>query len=102
MTLSQAAMLAAASAVGGALNAVAGGGTFITFPALLLAGVPAVPANATCTFALWPGSLASAYAFRHDIDSPRPLLIFLSAASIVGGAAGAYLLLHTSNQAFEK
>ncbi len=98
----QAVFLALVAAAGGALNAVAGGGTFLVFPALLLTGIPAVAANATCTFALWPASMASAYAYRRDIDAPSTLLWLLSLTSVVGGALGAYLLLHTSNQAFEK
>jgi uncharacterized membrane protein YfcA len=102
MTLPEAVVVTAVAAIAGALNAVAGGGTFLAFPALLLAGVPAVSANATCTFALWPGGVASAYAYRHHIDAPRQLILLLSATSVVGGAAGAYLLLHTPNQAFEK
>jgi uncharacterized membrane protein YfcA len=102
MTVTDGIVLAAVAATGGALNAVAGGGTFIAFPALLLTGVPAVAANATCTFALWPGGVASAYAYRHDLDAPRRLVWLLAVTSVLGGALGAYLLLHTSNQAFEK
>ncbi|MFZ0595191.1 MAG: sulfite exporter TauE/SafE family protein [Bryobacteraceae bacterium] len=102
MTSSQAVFLTAAATVGGALNSVAGGGTFVAFPALLLAGVPAVAANATCTFALWPGGAASAYAYRRDIEAPPKLLWILGITSLTGGAIGAYMLLHTSNQAFEK
>jgi hypothetical protein len=102
MTLEQGVLLAAVGAAGGALNAVAGGGTFLAFPALILAGVPPVAANATCTFALWPGAAASAYAYRHDVAAPRKLLVILSATSLIGGAFGAWLLLHTSNAAFER
>ena len=102
MTSSQAVFLTIAAASGGALNAVAGGGTFLAFPALLLAGVPAVAANATCTFALWPGAVASAFAYRHDVDAPPKLLWLLSLTSLAGGGIGAYLLLHTPSQAFEK
>ena len=102
MTVPEAIILTAVAAVGGALNAVAGGGTFLAFPALLFAGIPAVSANATCTFALWPGGLASAYAYRRDVDAPRQLILLLAVTSLAGGACGAYLLLHTPNQAFEK
>jgi uncharacterized protein len=102
MTVPEAIILVAVAAGGGALNSVAGGGTFLAFPALLLTGVPAISANATCTFALWPGGVASAYAYRHDVDAPRQLIWLLAVTSIVGGAIGAYLLLHTSNKAFEK
>lgn len=102
MTFSQGLFLTAAAAVGGAINSVAGGGTFVAFPALLLAGIPAVEANATSTFSLWPAIVASAYAYRRDIEAPPKLLWILGITSLTGGAIGAYLLLHTSNQAFEK
>jgi uncharacterized membrane protein YfcA len=102
MDLTHAVLLAAASGLAGALNSVAGGGTFITFPALLLAGVPAVAANATSTLALWPGTLASAYAYRRDITAPAKLVRVLAITSVLGGGIGAWLLLHTSNEAFEK
>lgn len=95
-----AALLFAAAVGGGALNAVAGGGSFLTFPMLILQGVPAVTANATSTVALWPGSLASAGAYRRDIaGSGRPLLWF-SLVSLLGGFMGARLLLRTSDDAF--
>lgn len=102
MTVTQALIVAGASGLAGALNSVAGGGTFIAFPALLLVGVPAVPANATCTLALWPGTVASAYAYRRDVTAPGKLLRVLAVTSMVGGCIGAWLLLHTSNEAFEK
>ena len=58
-----------AALIGGALNSVAGGGTFFALPALIVTGVPAVAANATSTLALWPGTLASTVAYRHDLTS---------------------------------
>ncbi len=102
MTLPNLFLLACAAAAGGALNAVAGGGTFIAFPALLIAGVSPVAANATATLALWPGAAASAFAYRKDVTVSRNLGWLLSATSIAGGAIGAWLLLHTSNESFEK
>jgi uncharacterized membrane protein YfcA len=102
MTILEGIALVAVAATGGALNSVAGGGTFLAFPALLLIGVPAVSANATCTFALWPGTIASAYAYRRDVDAPRQLIWLLAITSVVGGALGAFLLLHTPNEAFER
>jgi uncharacterized membrane protein YfcA len=93
-------LLFAAAGAGGAINSVAGGGSFIAFPALLFAGVPAVPANATNTVALWPGSIASALAYRSELRSSRPELAPLGVAALVGGLAGAQLLLHTSNTVF--
>ena len=87
--------------LGGGLNSVAGGGSFLTFPALVLMGTPAVPANATSTFALWPASLASAAAYRRDLRPDR-LTVLLGIASVIGGAAGSILLLRTPNAAFRQ
>ena len=100
VTSSDIAMILAAAFTGGALNAVAGGGSFVTLPALIAAGVPAVSANATSSMALWPGVVASTLAYRRDFDVSRRLLIALSATSLVGGVLGALLLLGTSNAAF--
>jgi uncharacterized membrane protein YfcA len=94
------ALLLLAALVGGGLNAVVGGGSFIAFPALLVAGVPAVSANATTTFALWPGGVASALAYRRHLEQPRRVLMALGGASLVGGALGARLLLGTPNATF--
>jgi len=89
-----------AGALGGALNSVAGGGSFIAFPALLFTGVPPIPANATNTIALWTGAAASGGAYRKRLDVPRRVLIPLLAASLTGGLAGAFLLLHTPARTF--
>ena len=94
-------VLLAAAFFGAALNAVAGGGSFLTLPALLWAGVPAVAANATGTAALLPGYVASAWGFREDMASPRALgPVGLLSSSLLGGLLGALLLVSTSNQAF--
>ena len=94
-------VLLAAAFFGAALNAVAGGGSFLTLPALLWAGVPAVAANATGTAALLPGYVASAWGFREDMASPRSLgVLGLLSSSLLGGLLGALLLVSTSNQAF--
>jgi hypothetical protein len=98
----QAAILFGAGAVGGALNSVAGGGSFIVFPALLFGGVPPVAANATTAVALWPAGVASAVAYRTDIPRERATLIALSVASAVGGGLGAKLLLVTSDATFAR
>ena len=100
MTLAHAIFLLAASILGGALNAVAGGGSFIAFPALLFTGVPPIAANATNTFALWTGVTASTSAYRSRLDVPKRVLLPLVSASIAGGLAGAFLLLKTSNHTF--
>lgn len=89
-----------AAALGGALNSVAGGGSFIAFPALLFSGVAPVVANATNTVALWPAGLASAFAYRNDLPGPRSMIVVLSVASFIGGIAGAVLLLKTSESTF--
>jgi uncharacterized protein len=86
--------------MGGAINSVAGGGSFIAFPALLFAGVAPIPANATNTIALWPGSVASAVAYRRELHDVRRELPPLGVASLVGGAAGSALLLRTSDHTF--
>jgi uncharacterized protein len=91
-----------AGALGGALNAVAGGGSFIAFPALLFAGVPPIAANATNTVALWVGVTASSGAYRKHLDLSRRVMVPLAVTSIIGGIAGAYLLLHTPAQTFLK
>jgi len=93
-------ILFVAAVLGGALNAVAGGGSFIAFPALLFTGVPAVPANATNTVALWTGLVFSGGAFRSHLNTRRRVLVSLLIASLVGGAAGALLLLHTPASTF--
>lgn len=89
-----------AGALGGALNAVAGGGSFIAFPALLFTGVAPIAANATNTVALWVGVTASTGAYRKHLDISRRVMIPLAVTSIIGGIAGAYLLLHTPAQTF--
>jgi len=93
-------LLFVAAALGGAINSVAGGGSFVAFPALLFAGVPAVPANATNTIALWPGTLASCFAYRKEMVAVRRELVPLGIAGFVGGLAGSLLLLHTSDHTF--
>jgi uncharacterized protein len=93
-------VLFVAGLVGGTLNAVAGGGSFIALPALLSAGVAPVAANATTTLALWPGSLSSAIAYRREITTGRRWLVRLGAVSIVGGLLGGWLLIRTPDQRF--
>ena len=89
-----------AGALGGALNAVAGGGSFIAFPALLFTGVAPIAANATNTVALWVGVTASTGAYRKHLDLSRRVMVPLAITSVIGGIAGAYLLLHTPPQTF--
>jgi uncharacterized membrane protein YfcA len=96
-------LLLVAAFVAGALNAVAGGGSFLTLPALVFTGVPPVVANATGTVALLPGYAAGAWGFREDMQAPPGLTMRQSVVlSLLGGAAGAGLLLVTSNEMFQK
>ena len=89
-------LLFVSALLGGGLNALAGGGTFLTFPALTFAGLPLLQANATSTVALWPGSLSSAVALYHDwVRYRQQLLVWLSIC-LVGGLTGALLLLRLS------
>ena len=86
----------------GGMNAIAGGGTFFSFPALLAAGVPPVTANASNTVALWPASLSSAWAYRREAMRHGKWAALLVAVSLLGGLCGGLLLLATSNAAFSK
>jgi uncharacterized protein len=100
LTLTLALILFLAAALGGALNSVVGGATFVIFPALIFAGVPAIHANATSSVVVWPAALASAFAYRRDITPPRNVLAALATASLAGGAIGAWLLVNTPGSAF--
>jgi uncharacterized membrane protein YfcA len=94
-------VLAIAGFAAGALNAVAGGGTFLSFPALVWVGVPPITANATATFAALPGYIGSAWGFRRDLAAQGPLSTrAIIALSIAGGFVGALLLLVTSQETF--
>lgn len=97
------ALLLGAAFVAGALNAVAGGGSFLTLPALVFVGVPPVVANATGTVALLPGYLAGAWGFREDLAPPPSLsLRAVVLLALVGGSVGAGLLLLTSDNMFQR
>ena len=98
--ISHAIFLFFAAGIAGILNALAGGGSFISFPALLFTGVPPVQANATNTVALWPGLAASSVAYLKRLNVPRRLLIPLLATSVSGGWVGALLLLKTPQRTF--
>ncbi|HXB22233.1 MAG TPA: sulfite exporter TauE/SafE family protein [Candidatus Solibacter sp.] len=103
MSSSEVALLFSAAVVGGAVNSVAGGGGFIAFPALLFTGMPPVNANATNTIALWPGTLASSWAYRKSLsrelfNSLLPLIVITFCGSILGSV----LLLRTPQATFLK
>ncbi len=96
-------VLFAAAVAAGAINSVAGGGSFISFPTLLFVGIPPVKANATNTVALWPGQPASVWAYRHEFRSlSRRVLLPLTVTGIVGGILGAWVLLITPPATFMK
>ncbi len=92
------AWLVVASFLAGVMNAIAGGGSFVSFPAMLAMGVAPIQANATNTVALWPGQLTSVAALREDLR--KDLLSTVIAASILGGVSGAIVLLKTKQLTF--
>lgn len=102
MSLWQIALVGLAAFCAGAMNSVAGGGTFFSFPALLAAGVPPVAANASNSVALWPASLSGAWAYRKELARYKRYLIPLGVVSFIGGIGGGLLLLSTQNATFEK
>ena len=100
MTLLNGILLFLAAALAGVMNSVAGGGSFVTFPTLIFTGVPPIPANATSTIAVWPGSLASVGAYRKALPRDARLMLPLIAVSIFGGLLGALVLLRTPQATF--
>jgi len=90
-----------AAAVGGAINSIAGGGTLVTFPAIVALGVPPLVANATSTVALWPGALGSLWGYRAELAGSRAWAIRFAVPSLVGGLVGALLLLRTPSDRFD-
>jgi uncharacterized membrane protein YfcA len=102
MTPGQIAALVASSAGGGIMNAMAGGGTILTYPTLLFLGESPITANATSTVALWPGAAASLYGYRKEVAEYRDWLRTLLLPSLAGGALGAVLLLRTPATVFAR
>lgn len=101
MTIATGLALLLSAIVGGGLNSVAGGGSFITFPTLIFTGVPAIPANATNTVALWPGTLVSILPYRDTLQSQRQALLSLLGVGLAGGLIGSIILLRTPPQIFK-
>ena len=95
-------LLFVAGLFGGVLNSIAGGGSFITFPALLFVGVPPISANATNTFSSFAGYLSGSYAFRKDLYQHKDELPKLIVLSVIGGILGAWLLLSTPESLFRE
>ena len=101
LTWHSALALGLTAVIAGAINSVAGGGSFLTFPALMFCGVTPIRANATNTLALWFGSLASVGAYRGQLGGQRRALTVLLVTSLVGGLIGAELLLKTPDATFK-
>ena len=102
MTLWQAVVILISGFTAGAINSVAGGGTLITFPALVWIGMDPKVANVTSTVALWPGSLSGMVGFRRELAGSRRWMLLLAGPSVLGGLAGALLLLRTDAGTFAR
>ncbi len=102
MDIWQIALVGIAAFCAGGMNAVAGGGTFFSFPALLAVGVPPVVANASNSVALWPASLSGAWAYREELSRYKRYLIPMGIVSLVAGASGGMLLLSTGDATFSR
>jgi uncharacterized membrane protein YfcA len=100
LSFSHAILLFFAGALAGAMNAVAGGGSFVAFPTLLFTGVPPIPANATNTLSLWVGTAVSGGAYRRHLNLPRRVLLPLVSMGLLGSLAGALLLIKTPAHTF--
>jgi len=90
-----------AAALGGAINSIAGGGTLLTYPAIVGLGIPPLVANATSTVALWPSAISSMWGYRRELRGAGWWVRHFALPSLVGGAVGAWLLLHTGSARFE-
>ncbi len=95
-------LLTLAAFVGGMLNSIAGGGTLVSFPALLWHGIAPIEANATNALALWPGSLSSAWGYRAEVRSAGRRYLLLIIPSLVGALLGAMLLRRTPAPVFAR
>ena len=102
MSAWQIALVGIAAFCAGAMNSVAGGGTFFSFPALLAAGVPPIAANASNSVALWPASLSGAWAYRAELVRYKRYLIPMGIVSFIGGIGGGLLLLATQDATFSR
>jgi uncharacterized membrane protein YfcA len=91
-----------AAAAGGGINAIAGGGTLLTFPAIVALGLSPLVANATSTVALWPGAAGSLWGYRAELHGVRDWVLRFAVPSLLGGAAGAWLLVHTPADRFAR
>jgi len=101
LSLAEVALLAVAGLAAGAVNAVAGGGSLVAFPALLGVGLPAVSANVTNAVAVLPGYLGGSIAYREELGGQRGRVVKLLPTTVAGGVLGAVLLLATGDALFE-
>lgn len=95
-------LLFVSALIAGAINSVAGGGTLLTFPALLSVGIGSVSANATSTVALVPGSLSAFWGYRGVMEGSRRQLLWLGIPSVIGGFVGAFLVVHVGDALFSR
>jgi hypothetical protein len=102
LTAAQVALPCGAALLAGAMNSVAGGGSLLTFPALLFAGVPPISANATNNAAMWVGTIGSARGYREEVAAHRSMLLPALVASVAGSLIGAVALLYTPVSVFER
>lgn len=101
MSLADAVLIAVAGFLAGGVNAVAGGGSLLSFPALVASGLPTLDANVTNTTAVWPGYLGGAAAYRAELGGQRARMRSLALTCSVGGAAGAAILLSAPDAVFD-
>lgn len=101
MTVADAVLIAVAGFLAGGVNAVAGGGSLISFPALVAAGLPTLAANVTNTIAVWPGYLGSAAAYRNELRDQGERLRALAITSVLGAGVGAAILLVAPDAVFD-
>ena len=94
------ALVVLAALIAGVMNSIAGGGTLVTFPALIALGVPPINANATSTVALWPASVSSIWGYRDELRGARQWALGFAIPSLLGGGAGSWLLLRTPASRF--
>ena len=101
MDLSRALILLGAGALAGVMNSIAGGGTIVTFPSLIVSGLSSIVANATSTIALLPGTISSVFGYRRNIPSVRHWLKMFAPVSLIGGLIGGVLLVQTPSSVFD-
>jgi uncharacterized protein len=102
MSLIQGLLLFLSALLAGGINSIAGGGSFIAFPALIFTGVPPISANAMCSVALFPGSLASIGGYRQELAAEKKVLPLMILSSLIGAIAGSIIMLRTPPNTFMK